>query len=579
MVVVNVIASILLCGGFLIYRYIYPKKKVNLLLLLLLLSSLACLSIFRKGVYESGDFTIHLYRSIEFYRSLQEGNLLPSWAGGLNATYGYPLFIFNYPLPYFVISFFHFVGFSFIASIKVFLITNFIFSGIFMYLAAKKLFQNTTAAFVAAIFYQFAPYHLIDIHFKIVIGEIMIFTLLPLVFFCLQKFWQEKNTLWFVFSTVTIALLIMSHVVLAFFAMVLFFTYAIFLWSQTKQKIYIFSTLSLYIVASICTLFVWLTPFFLTKYTLFEQVNNFVYFPQIWELLYSPWRMGFLFQGSRGELSFLIGYTQIVVILSLMVLFFKKKILAKQQSEIIFWLIAFCLLIFFITPYSKFFWGILPFLKVTGSQRLLVLVAFVSALLAGYLSLHVLKRKLLLSILVVITIFSTMLNWGHRRVIPKITEQNLINTVWQSTSTGEGHFYANSKWRKMSNPWFTRLPKQPMEIIKGKAEIKKLSRNTTEHVYLVNANTPVRIQENTLYFPGWSANDNNKTLKIAPDKDGVISFTLPQGNHLIILYYNDIGIYKMLKQISGNTLLLLLIIIIGVSIKPIIKYGKKFRIF
>ena len=58
---------------------------------------------------------------------------MPSWAGNLNATYGYPLFIFNYTLPYYFISLFHFLGLSFINSLKVFLFSNMILSGIFMY--------------------------------------------------------------------------------------------------------------------------------------------------------------------------------------------------------------------------------------------------------------------------------------------------------------------------------------------------------------------------------------------------------------------------------------------------------------
>lgn len=579
MVVVNVIASILVCGGLLIYRYYYPKKKINLFFVLLLFSLLACISIFRKGVYESGDFTIHIYRSIEFYRSLQEGNILPSWAGGLNAGYGYPLFIFNYPLPYFVISFFHFIGFSFIASMKLFFISNFLFSGIFMYFASKRLFNNTTAAFVAAVFYQFVPYHLIDIHFKNVIGEIMIFTFLPATFFCLQKFWQERKAVWFVLSTLSVALLILSHVVLGLFGMVLFFAYGIFLWLQKKDSIYVIATFFIYLLASFSTMFVWLTPFFLTKYTLFSQADNFVYFPQILELLYSPWRMGFLFQGSKGELSFLIGYTQLFIVVSLLFLFYKKRIIPKQTSAIIFWLFILALLIFFITPYSKFLWGTFSFLKVTGSHRLLVIVAFVTSLLAGYFSLHILKRKVLLSTIIAITIFSTILNWGHRKVIPEITEQHLINRVWLSTATGEGHFYANSKWRNMKDPWFSKKPTQHVAITKGSGEIKEYSRNTTEHIYLVYAKTPINLTENTLYFPGWSATDNTKLVTIKPNKEGLISFNLPKGNHLIKLTYTDIDIYQIVKKISVITFFGLLGILLIISIKPINKLGKKFRIF
>src|SRR3989344_2192868 len=132
MVVFNCIALFTLLLGVGFYGYVFPKKTPSRFWVLLLFSALPVISIFRPGVYESGDFNIHIYRTISFYQSLSEGNMLPSWAEELNATYGYPLFIFNYTFPYYIISFFHFIGFTFITSMKLFLAINFILSGIFM---------------------------------------------------------------------------------------------------------------------------------------------------------------------------------------------------------------------------------------------------------------------------------------------------------------------------------------------------------------------------------------------------------------------------------------------------------------
>ena len=91
---VNIILLAMLGIGFGIYHYFYPRKPIHPLIMLILISCLPIISVFRLGVYESGDFTLHLYRAIDFYQSLSEGNVFPSWAGNLNAHYGYPLFIF-----------------------------------------------------------------------------------------------------------------------------------------------------------------------------------------------------------------------------------------------------------------------------------------------------------------------------------------------------------------------------------------------------------------------------------------------------------------------------------------------------
>ncbi len=551
MVVVNIIGVMTVFLGSMAYRYIFPKKQIPLFILLIIISILPTLSILRPGTYESGDFNVHIYRAMAYYDSLKEGIIIPSWAGDLNATYGYPLFIFNYPLPYYVISFFHFLGFSFITSMKLFLATNFLLSGIFMYFCARRLLKNNLAAFVTAIFYQFAPYHLIDLHFKIVIGEIMIFTLLPLVFFFLQKLWEEKTGKWFILTSLSVALLIMSHVVLAFFAIVLLSCYAVFLSFSLKKKQVLLLALSTFISGSIPTLYIWLTPFFLAQYTIVSQYSGFSSFPQIWMLLFSPWRIGLLFQGSRGEISLLIGYAHILVVIILLILLLRKKISNKHKYQITFWLFAFISLIFFITEYSKFVWGMLPFLSSTGgSHRLLLLTVFASSILGGYLSFYVLKKQIFLLLLIGLTIFSTILNWGHRRVIPEISDQNLIHNLWKSTSEAEGHWYANSKWKNKKDPWFAKLPPAHLETIKNFAEIKELQRSSTIHTYILFAKTPTVLRENTLFFPGWQVFDNNKLINIDHDAEGVIRFQLPKGIHYIQVIYEDVLVLRVLKKIS-----------------------------
>src|SRR6185503_6670395 len=116
------------------------KKKINLFILLIFLSILPIISIFRVGAYESGDFNIHVYRAMDYYISLKEGIIIPAWAGNLNATYGYPLFVFAQPLQYIIIVFFHVLGFSFITSAKLLLALSFVSSGILMYIWAKDEF-------------------------------------------------------------------------------------------------------------------------------------------------------------------------------------------------------------------------------------------------------------------------------------------------------------------------------------------------------------------------------------------------------------------------------------------------------
>ncbi|HSX09762.1 MAG TPA: 6-pyruvoyl-tetrahydropterin synthase-related protein [Candidatus Saccharimonadales bacterium] len=568
LVILSIISTIILLIGIILYRYIYPKKKINFLILLVIVSLPLIINIFRPGAYESGDFNIHIYRIVSFYNDLQQGQVMPSWASELNATYGYPLFIFNYTLPYYIVSLFHFFGFSFILSMKIFLAINFLLSGIFMYLFAKNLFKNVFAAFSAAIFYQFAPYHLIDENFKIVVGEILIFTLLPLAFYFLLQFYKKRTFLLFAFSSLTIAFLIMSHVVIAFFCMALFFIYISFVSIKSKNKRFILDILGIYIISAIMTCYIWLTPLFLSKYTILSKMYlsafDSISFVQ---LLYAPWRFGFLFQGPKGEIPYLIGYTQIFIIIVMIILLITKKISEKYKKYVIFWTITTLLICFLITSQANFIWLISPLLAETGSHRLFILLVFCIAILAGYLYTIYPKKTKLLSVLLIITIFYTILNWGQRDVLPKIIDQTLINSVALSTANGEGHFYANSLYRNPNHPWFTSIPKDHVTILSGSGEIKQIKRTTIYHKYIVDAKTQLKIQENTLYFPGWQVYNDSKIIAVNHNNQGVITFTIPKGLHLIEVNYTDIAVYALLKLISFSSTAIMIILIFFFYIK------------
>lgn len=560
MVLINSIASAFLLIGVLFYRFIYPKKKIPLAFLLFLILLLPCMSILRKGVYESGDFNIHIYRTMAFYQSLTEGNILPSWAGDLNSTYGYPLFIFNYTLPYYLIAFFHLIGFSFIASMKLFLAANIILSGVFMFLFTRILLKNETAAFVAAVFYTFAPYHLVDIHFKVVIGEILFFTLLPLTFLFFYKFYQQKTITLFILSSLSFAGLITSHIILAIFTAVIFCFFFIFTAWGNISKIFLF--FGIFFLAAGISSYVWAGSLLMSAYSFIQNVQlGTVYFPTLQDLLFSPWRMGFLFQGPRGEISHALGYMHLFIITALLFLLWKGKIPQKIVREQIFWISMFFLFLFLVTPYSQFIWENIPIIKTTGSHRLLVLTTFISSFLAGYFILYI-KTPTSIVFIVIITIGITLLNWGQRRVIPNITDQTLQQNLPKSTSQGEAHFYANTKWVDIKNPWFSKLPKDRLVILKGNGKIKEISRTSTKHVYVLDAYTLLKLQENTLFFPGWKATINGVEVPLSPSNKGIITFSVEKGLYQLDLSYHDIPSLTILKIISVSAFLFSIIILV-----------------
>ena len=565
MVFVNVIASCLVLLGIIAYRLLYPKKKINLFILLLFISILPIISIFRAGTYESGDFNIHIYRIMAFYDSLLEGHFMPSWAGELNATYGNPLFIFNYSLPYYFVSLFHFIGASFIASMKIYLALNMYLSGVFMYMFVRKLTNNQLAAFTSAIFYLFNPYHLIDVHFRTTLGESTIFTLVPLLLFFITSYFDNRNLIYLASTALVTQLLFLAHPMIAGIFLIISALFA-FLLTSTRKKVknLILVLISLF-VGAVASIYSWISFLIYSSY-IFPNPGKSIFQDTFSNIFYSPWRLGLLFQGPNGEMAPIIGYTQVFVVIIIIVILIKGRVSKILRPHFVFWLLVLFSVLFFMSPFSKIIWDSLPFFSMLQSHRLLLPITLSTSVLAGYLALAFFKtknKKVFIYLLLLITIGYTILNWGHRRLIPEINDSVLRKSVWISTVTeGTTAYFLNNRWADINNFWFSKIPNHHLEIIQGKGTIKEIKRTSTQHNYLVYAQTPIVVKENTLYYPGWNLKSNYNNISIYPGERGIINAKLPNGIQHIELVYEDIFPYKITKIVSVATFITLIILLI-----------------
>ncbi len=556
MVFVNIIAlfSLLLFLGFI--KYIL-HKKIKTIFLVFLFSLLPLISVLRRGVYESGDFNLHIYRSISFYESLRHFNFFPSWGDGLNAGFGYPIFLIINPIPYYAISLLHLTGFTFIASMKLYIIITFIFSGIFMYLFSKKLFKNELAAFTSSIFYLYSPYHLVDMHFRVDVGQLASFMLFPLVCLFFYKSLTEKENINYIFLGLTFGIFILCHQGIALISLLFFsiFILSYFLKNGLRKSLSHYKIIYSLLIAFLISGYALLPYFTYTKYTLMNLNSTFkVSLLQLNEILYSPWRFGLLFQGPNGELSHLIGYVQIFVLAITFYLLLTKKIKKKYYMQILFLFITSIFFIFMLTEYSRILWETVPLLEnLLFSSRMLFMITFLISVLAGYLSIQYTNKRFFIYFLILITIFLTILNWGNRRTIPSISDNNLYNNLPKSTYEGEGYAYLIPRWVINGVKWEHISPLRPLDIIYGQGITKTLTITPQYHEYIVKSNSDTSITENTWYFPGWKLFVNGKETEIYySDKQhpGLINFSLPRGIWKIEIVYEDLFILKLAKVLS-----------------------------
>ncbi len=567
LIIINLLFLLFLFVFIFIFKRFFPKKKINPLFLVLLLCLGTSISIFRVGSYESGDFNIHVYRSIEFYKNLLEGSILPSWAGDLNAFYGLPLFMFNYTFPYYLTTIAHLLGFSFINSLKIFLFSNLILTGLFSYILGLRIYnKNKLNAFIFALFYSFFPYHLISVHYKITLGEISSYTLLPLLFYYISLVNENKKNIFLIHSSIIYFLIIISHIFIAIFTIPLFFTYMFFYGKSKIKNLLKFSFI--FIFSLILSAYQWLPSILFKSYLYITHVKinlDNIFFPSLADLLYSPWRLGLLFQGPKGEISYLLGYVQILLIILSFVLIFKRKFTNMEKEKVYFWLFFFFLYFSLLLPQSKIFWNLIPILGGSGPHRLLIILGLITAFISS-LVLSKIKNLKIIYLIILFMIGSTILNWGQRNLIPEINDEYLIKTLPLSTYNIDNHFYAATIYQNPKRLWENIIPNKPFQPNKLISYVV-IKRSQNEHVYQMSVIKNTVVNENTLYFPGWNVYANNIKLKTYPSKNGHISFNISKGDFIVIIKYEDVFYISLAKKISLLLLTLSLLIIILIQIK------------
>ena len=132
------------------------------------------------------------------------------WVPDMGYSYGYPLFNFYPPLPYYIGQVVHWFGFSFTETVKVLGIMVFAVSAITMYLLAAEFF-GSLGGMLAAMIYLYAPYHSVDFYVRAAVNESWAMVWFPLIYWLTYKL--IKNPAWMLvpWVAISVAALMLSH--------------------------------------------------------------------------------------------------------------------------------------------------------------------------------------------------------------------------------------------------------------------------------------------------------------------------------------------------------------------------------
>jgi len=151
--------------------------------------------------------TIRLY---EMDKCIKDGQIPCRWVPDLGGLYGYPLFNYYAPLPYYFGELIYWVSGNLILSVKIMFAVSFLGAYIFMYLLGQKYWGRLGGS-LAAVFYSFAPYHALDFYVRGAMGEMWALMLFPAILWALTRLQEHLNIANLLLFALFIGFLLTSH--------------------------------------------------------------------------------------------------------------------------------------------------------------------------------------------------------------------------------------------------------------------------------------------------------------------------------------------------------------------------------
>lgn len=531
------------------------KKTILLLILIILVSTLLILPLFQSGYLKTHDGEWAVVRLGSMHRAFIDHHFPVRWSGNLNFGYGYPLFQFTYPLPYYLGEAFNLMGLGLIASVKLVFILSVILSGITMFLLARVLFGNFGGV-ISSIFYIYAPYRIVDLYVRGSIGESLSLALFPLLFYLSIKISKEQKLLYVAFFSIAYGVLLLTHNVMALLFSPYLVGFCFILWLKSSKDIKLMVARN-YIFAVL--LGIGLASFFLfpaiieKKLIILSQAKladisqNFV---SAQELFIPSWNYGSF--GTSDSFSPQLGLVHIVTFLiSILILISMKRKISFIASYYL--LFAFGTTILLVLPLSFIFWHYIPlYSDIDFPWRILGLTAFFMSLFIGVIATN--KHLRILNICLILLVIIVNLPNAKPTSYTNLPDSYYFTNEATTTSADE-----------LMPIWVKYKPREraekKVEIVSGKGDITYTSNSVSTNISLNLAEDSI-IRVNTIYFPGWEATIDGKKTEVNYNNDfGVMGVNVNKGAHEVKLLFKETELRLFSDLISAISLIIILVII------------------
>jgi len=506
------------------------------------------------------DTTMIIYRSFELDRALQYRLPYPRLAMDFNFTYGAPLLQYRPPLVHFVVAAFHWAGLGWITAAKVTATLELMLAGIGMYVYARWLFADRRAALVAGSAYLLAPYLLADIQERGALSETMALALLPWLFWASHRVLREDGGPWPWLAALLMALVVLAHNIAALLSLPVLLFYLVALAAKDRN----WGRLSIVFVSLVTGLglsaFYWL-PALLERDA--AQIETNMLSQPMSEWLAS---LGKLVQHQLafdywGPLRFHLALWQALVLIAALVYI----VLYPTKLRFAMALLAIAAVGYTLMQLSASMpiWDALPLARfLQFPWRLLGMVAFCVALLAGYLTtwpkLSGTAGWLVTGVFLAILLYAGVARLGpqYNPYVFQISE----NEITLSELLNRGH----SGLTLFSDflPVGVSVPSEELPNPRSVAAVAQermsqvpgitITRDRPSRLDLqVNAEEPFTLRFHRFFFPGWQVVAAGAPVPTAASGElGLVTADMPAGSYEAYISFNETPVRRLANVIS-----------------------------
>lgn len=529
-------------------------KKLLPIITVILFTIPSIFPLFQAGYFPMHDDT-QVARVVEMGRALLEGQFPVRWVSNLGYGYGYPIFNFYGPLPYYFGGFLYAVGVPALVATKLMMGIGVVVPAITLY-CVLTAFLGWQAGLISSVLYLYAPYHAVQIYVRGAVGEYWTLIFWPLVLYGVLR--QQ-----IVIGSFGLAGAILSHTLMGFVTVI--FTavgiathWIIMKRIRTRHIVMVLMGLGL-------SSFFWLPALLEMAYTsvsgqVSETANfrdHFVCISQLWSSL---WGYGGSAIGCVDGMSFMLG--KVHILLSFVSVVTWLFVGTKMNNAVVATGAMLGLVgIVFATKISEGIWNILPGFSYLQYPWRFLSIAGLGLSIIGGSGIALVRHKRTQSVVAIFLALCVIILNG-KWFTPQYTYE-------KSNREFESDKEIRFRVSKISDEYL------PLQVVRPATEseamfdtiqrddgvaVSVLEESATLGRYMVESPNASSIVIRKAYFPGWRYRINNRVIK-PKIEGGLPTFPISAGQSFIELAFADTPVRAV-----GNALSVMSILLLGVLV-------------